>query len=105
VIVAAPGRELLSEGRRPALPDSLTLRYLCQEIVHAEASAAIWQRHGVFDKADWWLDYLDHLHEWHWDWIRHLRPRHLQLCPSCGRLMQHDPGWLRCFACGQAWLR
>ena len=99
---------LVHETLMAALPQA-TLQYLCHEIVLAETKARIWERQGIWDKAEWWTAYYERLHDWHYAWVRHETPPfpdqpRLHVCPNCGRMHENAPGWLTCFACGTHWL-
>lgn len=93
---------LLAESVVHDGPD-MDLHYLSREIVHAETRAHIWERQGIWDKAEWWSAYWERLHDWHYAWVRN-NPPQLHACPSCGRIHENQPGYLTCFACGAHWL-
>ena len=81
-----------------------TLNHLGHEIVHAETTANLWGRQGIWDRQDWWLEYLERLRGWHWYWVRHQIPQQLVRCPDCLRVQHPESGLTRCFACRSEWL-
>lgn len=81
----------------------MTLHYLCREVVHAEANARLWERHGVWDKAEWWEAYGERLYMWLYAHHRGNGAR-LHVCPACGRIHENLPGYLTCFSCGAHWI-
>lgn len=80
-----------------------TLIHLCHEIVQAEATRDSWGRRGLWERFDWWDEYLMRCRTWHWYWVRHQIPS-LTRCPDCQRVQERAPGLNRCFACRSEWL-
>jgi hypothetical protein len=76
-----------------------TLNHIGHEMVLAETTANIWGRQNIWDRRDWWLDYLERLRDWHWAWVRHRIPDSVVRCPDCLRVQQPEPGLVRCFNC------